>query len=93
MDKKLNPLQMVAIELAENSDMDYTRVETALIELALHLNDRAAQAIDRDEDSKEARSAAIQYRVFVEAIATFGTQLIAFEDMEEELPEEEESGN
>lgn len=84
MDKKLNPLESVAKEMAEHSDMEREDIETAIKGLLQHLNERTAAAIDADEYSEEAAQAAVQYRVACEVIATFGTQLIAFEDMEEE---------
>jgi hypothetical protein len=86
MDKKLNPLQMVAKELSQHSDMEYDRIESSLLGLVHHLNERALAEIKRDQASDEAAEAAAQYRTFVETIAMFGTQLIAFEDMDEELP-------
>lgn len=84
MDKKLNPLESVAKEMAEHSDMEQGDIEAALEGLLEHLNERATAAIDVDEYSEEAAEAAAQYRVACEVIATFGTQLIAFEDIEEE---------
>lgn len=89
MEKKLNPLQMVARELAEHSDMERDDIEEALTELLEFLNHRAVLEIDRDEMSQEAMDAAVQYRVACEVIAMFGTQLIAFEDMDDELPRED----
>lgn len=82
--KKMNPLQMVAQELSSQSDMDYDQVEAALADLLDHLNARALEAIDEDPESEGAMNAAVQYRVACEAIATFGTALIAYEDIEEE---------
>lgn len=87
MDKKnMNPLQMVARELAAQSEMERDQIEVALSDLLDHLNHRAVAEIDRDPESEDAMSAAVQYRVACEVIAMFGTQLIAFEDMENELP-------
>ena len=83
MDKQMNPLQMVSRELAEHTEMDRDRIESALTQLLDHLNGRAAAEIDRDPESDEALDTATQYRVFCEIIAMFGTQLIAFEDIEE----------
>jgi hypothetical protein len=92
MDKKLNPLQMVARELAEHSDMERDQIEEALMGLLDYLNQRAVEEINRDEMSQEAMDAAVQYRVSCEVIAMFGTQLIAFEDMDDELPREPPDG-
>lgn len=83
MDKKLNPLESVAREMAEHSDMERKDIEIALEGLLEHLNQRATAAIDVDEYSQEAAEAAAQYRVACEVIAMFGTQLIAFDDIEE----------
>lgn len=85
MDKKLNPLQIVARELSESSDIERDRIESAMTDLLEHLNARALVEINRDPESDEATAAAIQYRVVCELIATFGASLIAFEDMDEEL--------
>lgn len=84
--EKLNPLQMVARELAENSDLKYDRIESALRDLLMFLHGRAMAEIDKDVQSQDAIDAAVQYRVACEVIGLFGTQLIAFEDMEDELP-------
>lgn len=86
MDKKLNPLQMVARELSEHSEMDRDQIEGALMDLLEYLNQRAVEEIEDDETSQDAMDAAVQYRVACEVIAMFGTQLIAFEDMDDELP-------
>jgi hypothetical protein len=86
MNKKLNPLQMVARELAEHIDMESDEIERGLVNLTMFLHDRAAAEIDKDVDSDEAAEAVKQYRIICEVIAFFGTQLIAFEDMEDELP-------
>lgn len=83
MGKKMNPLQMVSRELSENTEMDRDRIESSLEALLDHLNDRAAAEIDKNVESDEAMQTATQYRVFCELIALFGTQLIAYEDMEE----------
>ncbi len=84
--KKLNPLQMVARELCEQSEMERDQIESALTGLLDHLNARAVAAIDEDENSDDAMDAAVQYRVACEVIAMFGTSLIAYEDIEDELP-------
>lgn len=87
MDKEqLNPLQMVARELSENIDMESDLIEGSIKDLLMYLQARAISAIDQDENSEEALKTTIQYRVICELIALFGTQLIAFEDMEDELP-------
>ncbi len=85
MAQKLNPLQMVAREVAEHSGHEEETVELAMTELLEHLQLRAVNEIDTDPDSAAAAAAAIQYRIICEMIAMFGTQLIAFEDMEEDL--------
>jgi hypothetical protein len=86
MDKKLNPLQMVVREMSEHGDLDRDTLEIALTGLLMHLQSRARTQIDLNADSVEACEAAIQYRAVCEMIAVFGTQLIAFEDMDDELP-------
>jgi hypothetical protein len=86
MEKKLNPLQMVAREMSDHSDLDEDTIELAMEGLLEHLKERAIAAIDVDPDSDEAAAAAVQYRVACETIAVFGTQLIAFQDMEDDLP-------
>lgn len=85
MEKKLNALQMVAREMSGHSDHDQETIEEALSGLLSHLQSRAMVEIELDSNSSAAREAALQYRIVCETIATFGTQLIAFEDMEEEL--------
>ena len=86
MDKKLNPLQMVARELADHIDMEPEEVERKITDLISFLHNRAVIEIDKNVDSPEALAAAQEYRIACEVIAFFGTQLIAFEDMEDELP-------
>lgn len=80
---------MVAREMSDHSDLDKETIAEALTGLLNHLQSRAMGEIDADPDSQEARSSAIQYRVICETVAMFGTQLIAFEDMDDELPEGE----
>ncbi len=84
MAEKLNPLQMVAREVSEHTKHDQETIELALTELLEHLQLRALNEIDTDQESMAARAAALQYRILCETIAMFGTQLIAFEDMEED---------
>lgn len=85
MDKKLNPLQMVAREMSDHSDLEQETIETALTGLLGHLQSRAMAEIEDDPDSDGARQAALQYRVICETVAMFGTQLIAYEDIDEEF--------
>ncbi len=85
MDKKLNPLQMVAREMSEHSDLDQETIEEVLTGLLGHLQMRAMKEINADPNSGAAKTAALQYRVTCETVAMFGTQLIAFEDMDKEL--------
>lgn len=85
MDKKLNPMQMVAREMANHSKMTANEFETAFIGLLDHLQARARVEIDADPNSEASRNAAMQYRAASETIAAFGTQLIAFDDMEDEI--------
>lgn len=90
MDKKLNPLQMVATEMSTHSDLDYETITEALTDLLTHLQSRAMCEIDADPSSVASRDAALQYRVICETVAMFGTQLIAFDDMGDELTALEE---
>jgi hypothetical protein len=85
MDKKLNPLQMVAREMSDHSDLDQETIEAALVGLLTHLQSRAMSEITEDHNSVTARQAAVQYRVLCETIAMFGTQLITYEDMDEDM--------
>lgn len=89
MEKKLNPLQMVAREMADHSELDQETIAEALSSLLGHLQSRALEEINTDPQSDAAKAAAVQYRVACETVAAFGTQLIAFEDMDDELSEEE----
>jgi hypothetical protein len=84
--EKLNPLQMVARELSEQNDMTRERVEKCLMDVLMFLHGRALAEVERDPHDQVAIDVAAQYRVVCEIIALFGTQLIAFEDMEDELP-------
>ena len=91
MFKKLNPLQMVAREMTEHSDLDCHTIEESLSGVLSHLQSRAVIEINEDANSDTASVAALQYRVVCEAIAMFGTQLIAYEDIEEDVSEGEQN--
>ncbi len=85
--KKLTPVQMVARELANDhggqgamSKAEYDRAFAGIFKL---LHDRALSALE-DPDSKEALELSQQYCAFGEMMNTFGTALIAVEDMEDE---------
>jgi len=89
MDNELNPLQMVAREMSDHSDLEQETIEDALKGLLGHLQSRAMAEIEDDPNSNAARQAAVQYRVICETVAMFGTQLIAYEDIDEEIMEGE----
>lgn len=71
--------------MADHSDLDQETIEAALTGLLTHLQSRAMSEITCDPNSEAARQAAAQYRVICETIAMFGTQLIAYEDIDEEM--------
>lgn len=88
--KKLTPVQMVARELANDHGgqgaMNKAEYDLAFAGIFSLLHDRALAAL-RDPDSKEALALSQQYCAFGELVNTFGTALIALEDIEEaELP-------
>lgn len=71
--------------MSEHSDLDQETIEEGLTGLIDHLQSRAMKEIDADPNTEAARTAALQYRITCETVAMFGTQLIAFEDMDKEL--------
>lgn len=84
MDSKLNPLQMVAREMAPHSTMTRGQIESALSAVLDHLMLRADSEIRADSKSESAVSLARQYQAVSEAILLLGSQLIAFDDIEAE---------
>ncbi len=88
IEEKLNPLQTVALEMSNHSEMTFEQIEKSLLGLLEHLKQRAHAAIE-DKLDEDALDFAREYRAAAELIATFGTQLIAFEDMEESYGEGE----
>lgn len=86
--QKLNPLQRVICETADHSELSAEEIDETVRDLLQFLQDRSAKEIELDLHSDSARTAARQYRVFCEIILTFGSQLIAFDDIEIDSPEE-----
>lgn len=84
MDQKLNPLQIVAREMAQHTRLTEEQVAHGLQGALGHLMERAAEAIACDPESFEAVRLARQYQAVSEAVLFLGTQLIAFEDIEAE---------
>jgi hypothetical protein len=82
MNKKLNPLQMVAKEIADHSTLTKEQIEESLKAVLNHLNERTATAIKSDIDSVESFDFAKQYQAVSETILYLGSQLIAFEEIE-----------
>jgi hypothetical protein len=83
-EKKLNPLEMVAREIAPHSNIltDEPHVRRRILGLLSHLHERATLQLETDADSPEAVRCTEEYLVAVEIVNYFGTQLIAFEDIE-----------
>jgi len=83
---KLNPLQMVAREMAQHSDYapfgEEDKIVRRLISVLDYLHDRAALQVQVSPDTPEALSFSEEYLAVCEVIAQFGTQLTAFEDIE-----------
>ena len=82
-EKKLNPLQMVAREMEQHSELgDEVLIRQRLVGLLGHLHDRAKSELDRDARSEDALRFSQEYLVAVELINFLGSQLIAFEDID-----------
>lgn len=97
--KKLTPFQMVVRELAaERGSMSEGEYEASLMGLFDLLQERAIGALT-DPDGTKALAITQQYCAFGELVNTFGTALIAFEDIEEadvpavEIPDEPQDVN
>ncbi len=80
----MNPLQMVAREMAQYCDMTESEIVEAITGLFSHLNQRAYQSIQEDVNSAQALQNALQYRVVTELVTMLGSQLIAFEQIEQD---------
>ena len=76
---------MVAVEVSEHSSMSVEEMQRSLMDALAHLGERAAEAIDADENSERARDLAMQYQAISETILYLGSQLIAFEDIDAHL--------
>lgn len=86
---KINPLQRVALEMAENCELSAEEIDTHLRGLLEQAHKRASELLesDTDDDDPESLAASQQYYVLAEIIKQFGTALLAFDDMEETLGE------
>lgn len=80
----MNPLQMVALAVSQDSSLSEQQMLDSLHEALNHLMLRADAEIRTDVDGPDAISLARQYQAVSEVILFLGTQLIAFEDIEAE---------
>lgn len=81
--EKLNPLEMVAREMAPHSQLgDEETIQRRIMGLLTHLHDRATVELEIDADTPGALRASQEYLVAVELVNFFGSQLIAFEDID-----------
>ena len=80
-DARLTPLQMVAREMERHTDLTRGQIETAIESVLDHLKGRALRPLKSDQERLER---ALQYQAVSEVILFLGTQLIAFEDIEED---------
>lgn len=78
--KKLTPLMVVAREMAEHSSLDENLIAERVQGVLRHLKKRAADEIVLD--SKNALECAQEYQAVSEMVLFFGSQLIAFEDID-----------
>jgi hypothetical protein len=81
-EQKLNPLETVAAEMTQHSGMTEDEMRVALTGVLNHLQRRAQIALRAHPDSDDATRMANEYRAVSEVVNVFGTQLIAFEDIE-----------
>lgn len=82
MDQKLTPLQMVAREMADHCSMTSEQIEDSMVRVLNGLRKKAADEITRDDTTEAALEAAHEWQVVAEMVNFFGSQLIAFEDLE-----------
>lgn len=82
MEKKLSPLQMVAHEMAEHSELTEQQLFDALKRGLRHLGKRATDAIAENEWSDAALDVTHEYQAMSEMLNFFGSQLIAFEEID-----------
>lgn len=76
---RLTPLEMIAREMEQHSELSREQIEEAIALALEHLMKRAARRTRSDEMDL---SRSIQYQAVSEALLFLGTQLIAFEDIE-----------
>lgn len=81
---KLTPLDMVAREMSEHSSLGEKDISDSIMRTLAHLRRRAADAITKDVESDEAMRFAQEYQTMSELVLFFGSQLIAFEDIDAE---------
>lgn len=82
MEKKLSPIETVAREMAQHSELSEEQLLSALKRGLRHLGKRATEAIAADEWSDSALDVAQEYQAMSEMLNFFGSQLIAFEEIE-----------
>lgn len=83
MDKEtLTPMKMVAREMAEHSSMTAGQIEGSLRRVLNDLRKRAADAIVANEEAPLTLDIAHEYQAVSEMVNFFGSQLIAFEDLD-----------
>ncbi len=80
--KKLTPLEMVAREMAEHSSLEEHVIADAITRHLSATRKRAADAIMNDMESIEAMQLTAEYQAIAEMVLFFGSQLIAFEDID-----------
>lgn len=81
---KISPIEMVANEMSMHSEMSQNDILDSLKNALNSLRKRAADAIVEDSQSDLALRASKEYRAISELINFFGSQLIAFEDLDRE---------
>ena len=81
---KLSPMEMVAREMSEHSSLDVGQLEDALQGVMRHLRSRAEDSLQSDPNSEHAVRCCREYQAVAEVVLLFGSQLIAFEDIEAE---------
>lgn len=85
-EKTMTPLLMVAKELEEQcKSMTCDEYEQSIRGLLKHLHDRAYEAIQsKDVDDGRALKLSKEYCTMAQLVSTFGTALIAFDDLEQD---------
>lgn len=80
--KAMTPIAMVAREMSDHCDMTADQIQDAIKRTLNVLRKRASDAIAKDDAAESTVQIVNEYQAIAEMVNFFGSQLIAFEDLD-----------